>query len=118
MILSRRSFLSGLLAAPIIVRPGILMPVKPLIYTIEPAGESPIASLLPPGEYFVKIADISQGPSLGTLSISYDIVEPLRKTAEEITYIHSKIAKELHGRSEFYGLPFDCFKPGDILKIS
>jgi hypothetical protein len=30
MILSRRSFLVGLLAAPIIVREGLIMPVKPL----------------------------------------------------------------------------------------
>jgi hypothetical protein len=30
MNLSRRGFIAGLLAAPIIVRPGILMPVKPL----------------------------------------------------------------------------------------
>jgi hypothetical protein len=30
MILSRRSFLTGLLAAPIIVRAGIIMPVKPI----------------------------------------------------------------------------------------
>ena len=30
MIINRRSFLAGLLAAPIIVRPGIIMPVKPL----------------------------------------------------------------------------------------
>lgn len=31
MILSRRSILFGLLAAPIVVRPGLLMPVKPVI---------------------------------------------------------------------------------------
>jgi hypothetical protein len=30
MILSRRSFLTGLIAAPIIVRAGIIMPVKPI----------------------------------------------------------------------------------------
>ena len=30
MILSRRSFLTGLIAAPVIVRAGIIMPVKPL----------------------------------------------------------------------------------------
>lgn len=30
MILTRRSFLTGILAAPIIVRPGILMPIRPL----------------------------------------------------------------------------------------
>lgn len=30
MILNRRAFLTGLLAAPIIVRPGLLMPVRPL----------------------------------------------------------------------------------------
>lgn len=31
MITTRRGFIAGLLAAPIIVRPGILMPVKPVI---------------------------------------------------------------------------------------
>ena len=31
MILSRRSFLVGLVAAPVIIRPGILMPVRPLV---------------------------------------------------------------------------------------
>jgi hypothetical protein len=30
MILSRRSFLTGLVAAPIIVRAGIIMPVRPI----------------------------------------------------------------------------------------
>lgn len=34
MIITRRSFLTGLLAAPIILRPGIIMPVRPLV--IEP----------------------------------------------------------------------------------
>jgi len=47
MILARRKFLIGLLAAPIIVRPGILMPVRPLredirdayiFYGIDPWG--------------------------------------------------------------------------------
>jgi hypothetical protein len=31
MIITRRSFLTGLVAAPLIVRPGLLMPVRKLI---------------------------------------------------------------------------------------
>lgn len=31
MLLNRRSVLFGLLAAPIVVRPGLLMPVKPVV---------------------------------------------------------------------------------------
>jgi hypothetical protein len=34
MILARRAFLTGLVAAPVIVRAGLIMPIKPLI---EPA---------------------------------------------------------------------------------
>lgn len=55
MILTRRSFLTGLLAAPIIVRPGILMPIRPLQFeTIH---------LLPPGDYFGEIVKVEISPT-------------------------------------------------------
>lgn len=38
MNLSRRLFLTGLIAAPVIVRPGILMPVKPVTMTATEAA--------------------------------------------------------------------------------
>lgn len=51
MIVSRRNFLIGMIAAPAVIRtPGLLMPVKAV--SIEP-------KLLPPGTYTVELARLS-----------------------------------------------------------
>ncbi len=64
MVISRRSFITGLIAAPLIVRAGIIMPIKP----IDPRPDIARAFA----------ADIGTMVVHGKDRFDYDIVETIR----------------------------------------
>lgn len=78
MIISRRSFLVGLFAAPIIIRPGIIMPVKPI-------ATEQIWLELPPGVYNATVRDVELS-SKGAMKLTMEIMETLGDHHRRVVY--------------------------------
>lgn len=91
---SRRRVLCSLLVAPIIVRPGLLMPIRPL--STEPSSDS-----LPPGTYDAEIAEVVETPY--GLSLSWKILPSGKILIKNNMMLH------LHP---------DEVRPGDVLRIT
>lgn len=104
MLIERRSFLIGLFAAPIIVRAGILMPIRPIEST---------KLILAPGDYFAEVFDVIHSAE-GRLELIYKVIPQAKKARSFPSYpTKEQLDAEMYGKID----ASSGFRVGDILKI-